>query len=102
MAGRRQVWAGLTLFAVSVGLWAVAAGLVEPLSPFEAATLAATSMLVSLWATRSISLPLALNLANPIEAAGAAPAMLIWSCDPGTPGRPRPRAPSCVAAARAA
>ena len=92
----------MTLFAVSVGLWVVAAGLVEPLSPFEAATLVATSMLVSLWATRCFCLPQALRLANPIEAAGTAPAMLIWSCDPDTPGRPRPRAPGRVAAARAA
>jgi hypothetical protein len=103
MAGRRQVWTGLTLLAMSAGLWAVAAGLVEPLGSLEAATLVATSMLISVCLVQLIAVPTLAGRVDPIaSAAGTAPPALIWSCNPDTPGRPRPRAPGRGAAACAA
>jgi hypothetical protein len=95
------VRAGLCLLATSLGLWAVVAGLGEPLGPWEAATLVATAMLISLCAARLVVVPL---VAGPIDAlaqaAGAVPLAPIGLCDPDAPGRPRPRAPGRATAAR--
>jgi hypothetical protein len=95
---------GLALFALSAGLWGAGAGLIQPLTPFEAATLVATSMLISLCAGQLIAVPLSFgSAADPVAgAARTAPPVLIWSCDPDTPGRRRPRAPDPSLAARAA
>lgn len=97
-----MLWTGLTLFAISACLWMPATGLVQPLTPFEAATLVATSMLISQCLVQLIAVPRVVGPADPMAAIGAAAQpVLIWSCDPDTPGRPKPRAPGRGAAARA-
>jgi Family of unknown function (DUF6412) len=100
-------WTGLTRFAISVGLGAMVVGLVPPLGSYDASTaataaiLVATAMLVARQATKLIVVPQIAGPLNPLAAAGPVPAVLIWSCDPDAPGRPRPRAPGRGSAARA-
>jgi hypothetical protein len=60
MAGRRQVWTGFTLFASSIALWSLAAGLSPPpgtTAGLGAVSLIAAAMLISLRAGQWIAAP---------------------------------------------
>jgi len=109
MAGGRQVCARLTLFAMSLTVTVLAAGLATGLLDpsgaryWAGATLLTSALLGSVRVLQLVIARLVTPAAQPPAGdVDAAPAPLIRAACPDAPGRPRPRAPGSVAAARPA
>ncbi|HST85671.1 MAG TPA: hypothetical protein VLL08_28290 [Kineosporiaceae bacterium] len=94
MAGRRQVWAGITLFLLTLALPTSMLALSRLPNGWEAATLIATAILLSLCAQRARIVVLRLSTAagSVIGPATSGPPVLSRLA-PDAPGRPMPRAP---------
>lgn len=96
MTERGQVWTG---FAPS--LLTFLATLILPTSGWEAATLVATAIVVSLCAAqRRVIVPRLPVAAGSVVGPAAAAAPVLCRLGPDAPGRPRPRAPGWAIRAR--
>jgi hypothetical protein len=98
MAGYRQGWTGITLFLLSLALPTSILALSRPPSGWEAATLIATALVLSLCALRArIVVPrLSVAAGSVIGPATSGPPVLSRLA-PDAPGRPLPRAPGLAA-----
>jgi hypothetical protein len=94
MAGRRQVWTGITLFLLALALPAAALA-AHPGEGWPAATVVATALLLAICARRMRAGPATTTgtepAVRPVTAEHPVPAGL----SPAAPGRPeQPRAPA--------
>ena len=96
---RRQLWAGLTLFLLTLALPASALVVSRPGSGWEAATevatLVATVLLLAMSASRMVVVPTRFSVAGPLAGPDAIDAPVLSRLCPAAPGRPeQPRAPA--------
>ena len=94
MAGRRQLWTGFTLFLLTLAVPASALVLSRSGTGWEAATLVATALLLSVCASRMVVVPTRFAMTGPLACPDAIHAAVLTRLSPNAPGRPeQPRAP---------
>lgn len=95
----RQSWIGFALLLLSLGLPAVAVlSGADPVTGLQAATLVAGALLLMLLAART-AVPAVVPVIHAVPATRG-PAAVLLRLAPDAPGRPLPRAPGRVPAAR--
>jgi hypothetical protein len=104
MAGRRQVWTGITLFVLTVALTAsqgLGAALSRPTSGWEAVTVVAAALLLAVCARRPRAVPAPAPSGRATGGPAANLAPVLSRLSPDAPGRPQqPRAPGRAIPAR--
>ena len=98
MAGRRQTWTGFTLFLLTLALPASALALSRSglgwEAGWQAATLVATALLLSVCASRMVVVPTRFATTGRLACPAAIDAPVLTRLSPNAPGRPeQPRAP---------
>lgn len=94
MAGRRQLWSGITLFLLTFALPAAALALSRSGEGWQAVTVVAAALLLALGARRMAVVPTAGLVTGRTAGPDASSAPARSRLSPDAPGRPeQPRAP---------
>jgi hypothetical protein len=101
MTGSRQLRTGITLVLLSLVVPMSAIVLSRSAPGWEAATLVATALLVSVWARRAVVVPALSAVAWSVTGPPSGTVLVTARLSPDVPGWPeQPRAPGCAAVAR--
>jgi hypothetical protein len=101
MTGSRQLRTGITLLLMSLVVPMSAIVVSRPAAGWEAATLIAAALLISVYARRAVVVPTLSAPARSVIGPPASAMLVTARLSPDVPGRPeQPRAPGCAAVAR--